>query len=68
MSWKSRAMGKAIRASWRDTRKGARPPYTPVSLSSIAAKLTRTTRQRRRVPVPVALMPWWLLYWPVNKK
>lgn len=50
-------MGKAIRAAWRDTRTGARPPYTPVSLSSIAAKLTRTVRQRPRAPVPVAPMP-----------
>ena len=57
MSYSSRAMGKAIRAAWRDTRRGARPPYTPVSLSSIAAKLTRTVRQRRTVAVPVAPMP-----------
>ena len=44
MSWKSRAFAKAIRAAWRDTRpRRERPPYTPVSLSSIAAKLTRDT-------------------------
>lgn len=49
-------MGKAIRAAWRDTRTGEPMPYTPVSLSSIAAKLARTARQRQ-VPATVAPMP-----------
>lgn len=44
-------MGKAIRAAWRDTRKGEPMPYTPVSLSSIAAKLSRDTRRRVAAPL-----------------
>ncbi len=56
MSWSSRALGKAMRAAFRDTRKGERPPYTPVSMSGIAAKLSRTVRLRRAT-VPVAPMP-----------
>ena len=44
MSWKSRALGKAMRAAFRDTRTHGMP-YVPVSISSMAAKMSRDTRR-----------------------
>lgn len=60
MSWKSRAFAKAMRVAFRDTRSRKEKQdmhYVPVSLSSIAAKLSRDAQRASRRDQPKKKRP-----------